>query len=220
MTSHAAGAAMIRTPMSSSWSDRRRRRRRVEVETYRAPSWPPCALACRPLGSFSEAAARLRVCLASRFASRRDRRCDRRVASGTSDSTTIDGDVPPPARLARRSSARPKAACSSSSTRRWHVADRRVGAVARGRSRRRSLAHPLVLESDERTSLRSSTPVASATRARTSSMTARTSCGRAAVGCLDEVGVLLRHPRRADAKPAQPELVDEQPGADLARDRD
>ena len=89
---------------------------------------------------------------------------------------------------------------------RRHVVGRELGAARasarpgrRGLDCRRSSPNPT-----RRTSLRSRNPVAAATRSRTSSMTARTSAADAALGRLDEVGVLLRHPRRADAQPRRP----------------
>ena len=109
--------------------------------------------------------------------------------------------------LVSRSSAENALSSSSRTSGDGSVVDRaRRGAAtstARRRRRRRRLApaHGASSNPTRRTSLRSRNPVLRRRRAPgTSSMTARTSAAVAALGRLDEVGVLLRHPRRADAQ--------------------
>ena len=63
-----------------------------------------------------------------------------------------------------------------------------------------------------RTSARSVTPLRSATTRRTCSISACTSSAAPALVRLDEVGVLLRHLRRAEPEALQPGRLDEPPG--------
>ena len=136
------------------------------------------------------------------------------VGAQRASATVGLGEVDPSAARGRLVGRTPRAARRAPSA---ATARRRPGGVGVGARRRALLAASVVARrlrrrrrrsrpGGPRCAARSRSP--SATRPRTASITARTSVGRAAVGGLDEVGVLLRHPRRADAQPAQAEPVD------------